>query len=136
MAISNSDDLIDSRDVIERIAELEGERDEWPGGADNETGRDSWAVNNPEESEELAALIALVEEAEGYAADWNYGEALIRRSYFEDYARQLAEDVGAWSEASGSQNWPNNHIDWAEAARELEIDYTTVDFDGVEYLIR
>ena len=27
-------------------------------------------------------------------------------------------------------------IDWAQAARELRMDYTSVDFDGVTYWIR
>jgi hypothetical protein len=114
--ISNNDDIIDSRDVIERIAELEDidDRDE-------------------DEAGDLAALLALAEEAEGYAEGWQYGEALIRDSHFEDYARELADDIGA---ISGDEAWPLTCIDWEAAAEALQQDYTSVDFDGVTYWIR
>ena len=114
-APTNSDDVIDSRDIIARIEELEGqdERDE-------------------EETAELASLKALAGEAEG-CPDWTYGETLIRDSYFEDYARELAEDIGAIPKDAG---WPAYCIDWERAASELQMDYTSVEFDGVTYWIR
>lgn len=113
--ISNSDDIIDSRDVIARIEELEDqeERDE-------------------DEQEELKALKALEEEAQGYS-DWKHGATLIRDSYFEKYAQELAEDIGAINKGD---EWPNNCIDWEWAANELKYDYTSVNFDGVEYWVR
>lgn len=114
--ITNAEDIIDSRDIIERINELSED--------DSRTA---------EETEELAALQTLAEEASGYAPDWEYGETLIRDSYFEDYARQLAEDIGA---VKDDATWPNNCIDWARATRELQSDYTAVDFAGVTYWIR
>ena len=122
--VSNSDDIIDSRDVIARLAELESLL--------------SYSEEEPEVwdddlQDELESLKALAEEAEGYAADWQYGEALIRDSYFEDYARQLAEDIGAIKDDAG---WPNSYIDWERAAEALQMDYTSVDFDGVTYWIR
>ncbi len=114
--ISNSEDVIDSREVIARIEELQStdERDE-------------------SEQEELTALEALAEEASGYAPDWQYGESLIRDSYFKEYAMQLAEDIGA---INANASWPNSCIDWDQAARELQMDYTAVEFDGVTYWIR
>ena len=117
--ISNADDLIDSRDVIARIEELE-----------------SWAEDealDDDDAAELAALKALAEEAEGYAPDWQHGETLIRDSYFEEYAEQLAYDIGAMDRNFG---WPAEHIDWKAAADALKIDYTSVEFDGVAYWIR
>jgi len=33
-------------------------------------------------------------------------------------------------------SWPNNCIDWDEATDLLKQDYFSVDFDGVDYLIR
>ncbi len=114
--VNNSLDVIDSRDVIARIEELEAdeERDE----ADNE---------------ELAALKALADEAAGYAADWEHGETLIRDSYFKEYAMELADDIGA---VPREYSWPASCIDWDQAARELQMDYTSVDFDGVTYWVR
>jgi antirestriction protein len=38
----------------------------------------------------------------------------------EDFAQQLAEDIGAVTEGL---TWPNNCIDWKHAARELMYDY-------------
>jgi len=111
--ISNSEDLIDSRDIIARIEWLENDPD-------------------PDEEEELETLKDLQKQCEGYS-DWEYGEALIRDSYFVEYAQDLAEDIGAIDRNS---NWPNNCIDWERAARELQMDYTCVDFDGIDYWIR
>ncbi len=138
--------VIDSRDIIARIAELEAARDD-------AAERYRWAINayeaesDPENSApnltdfqmdeddtaELAALLALEADAEGYADDWRYGVTLIRDSYFEDYARELAEEIGAMDP---NASWPLTCIDWAEAARQLQQDYTAVEFDGVTYWVR
>jgi hypothetical protein len=115
--IHNRLDVIDSRDVIERIEFL------------NELGED----RDYEDDAELVALDGLEADASGYADDWEYGEALIRFSYFEDYAREIAEDCGMFDSTA---TWPMNCIDWEQAAGELAMDYTAVDFGGVEYLIR
>lgn len=127
--ISKYDDVIDSRDVIARIEELQEERDTFQAGADNVA---RWSLYFPTEAAELAALEALAEEASG-SPDWQYGETLIRDSYFKDYAQELAEDCGMLKEG---QSWPNNCIDWDQAARELQMDYTSVELDGVDYWIR
>ena len=133
---TNTDDIIDSRDIIARIEELEDERDSWSvDGNDEPTeeqARDAWAADNPDGAEELRILTALAEEASG-SPDWKYGETLIRAGYFTEYAQQLAEDIGAMPK---DLQWPCNYIDWDQAARELKHDYFAVDFDGVEYLIR
>ena len=89
--------------------------------------------DNDSDGQELKALQALAEQAEGYAGDWQHGAALIRDSYFEDYARQFAEDIGAVKDDAG---WPNTCIDWKQAAEELQQDYTSVEFDGVTYWVR
>jgi hypothetical protein len=89
-------------------------------------------VGESENSRELRALISLKEEGEG-CGDWRYGEALIRESYFVEYAKQLAEDIGA---ISGKETWPLACLDWEQAADELKQDYTELDFDGVSYYIR
>ena len=145
--ICNTDDVIDSRDVIARIEELEGERDSFEIDAeildepdtignvesDTDASRVEWAIQNEDDAKELKTLNELAEEAEDYASDWRYGETLIRDSYFEDYARQLAEDIGAIKE---NASWPNNYIDWEAASEALKLDYTSVEFDGVTYWVR
>ena len=111
--LTNREDIIDSRDVIARIDALEGTEDE-------------------DEQAELAALKALAEEGEG-SPDWTFGETLIRDSYFQRYAQELAEDCGMLKD---SNEWPGRCIDWEQAADELKQDYMEVDFDGVTYWIR
>jgi antirestriction protein len=119
--ITNAEDVIDSRDVIARIAYLE------------EASEDLTLPLDEDERAELEALRSLAKEAADYAPDWEYGETLVRESYFEDYARDFADDIGA---ITPDTSWPMNCIDWEQAARELAMDYTHVDFDGVTYLIR
>ena len=119
--ITNSQDYIDSREIIARIEELEN------------------ATVNFGQVEELQHLKALTEEAEGYyvrigyPSEWSYGVTLIREDCFEDYARELAEDIGAISKDT---SWPATCIDWEQAANELKMDYTEVDFNGVSYYVR
>lgn len=123
--ISNMDDVIDSRDIIERLTELA----EQYVASQNDGGEPL----TDDEKHELDTLKALADEAEDYAEDWEYGETLIRDSYFKDYAQELAEDIGAIPD---DVRWPMTCIDWDQAARELQQDYTAVDFDGVTYWVR
>lgn len=133
--IDNSADVLDIRDVIERIEELREQRD----AAEEEAseGHAAWDFGQ-EERDELAALESFAAEFKGYGGDhqWEgdwYPVTLVRDSYFEDYAQELAEDIGAInSEAS----WPIYCIDWERAARDLQMDYTSGDFDGITYWAR
>ena len=124
--ITNSQGIIDSRDIIARIEELEGN-----GVIPLDQLNQEAEVKDVEEAEELQHLKALAEEAD--SSEWSFGVMLIRESYFEDYAREFAEDIGAIEKDS---QWPAYCIDWEWAARELRMDYTEVDFDGVAYLFR
>jgi hypothetical protein len=62
-----------------------------------------------------------------------HGGSLIHESNFEDYARQLAEDIGA---IDRNASWPLHCIDWRQAAEELKQEYTCVTFDGEDYFHR
>lgn len=126
MAISNSDDIIDSREVIARIKELEAERE----ASDDP---EAWEQSGSPEADELVVLTGLAEEGESATSDWPYGAALIRDSYFKTYAQELSDDING---ARGLAVRPFNCIDWDEAARELQMDYTAVEFDGVTYWTR
>lgn len=149
--------IIDSRDIIARIEELQDERETLKDELEEATDcvkshhNDELDENgtytehdeyrrckqelldwDEENKVELDELLALVEQAEGYG-DWSHGETLILESYFEDYAKELAEDIGSINKDA---TWPNNHIDWEAAADELKQDYTEVDFGGETYLMR
>lgn len=130
MAIEHGDalDLRDLADVARNaIAELEEDYD------------------NEEASSDLNTLVALANDVtmrqvtrDSVADDLNehgnsYEPTLIAESHFEDYARELAEDIGAIDK---NASWPLNRIDWEAAAEDLKADYTEVVFDGRTYFIR
>lgn len=122
MSLDNYQDVIDSRDVIARIEELES------------LVNDEDSPLDDDETDELKLLQSLAEDASG-SPDWVYGETLIRDSYFAEYAQELAEDCGYLDQA-GSDRWPFTCIDWEKAARELQQDYYLVNFGSTEYWIR
>lgn len=111
-------DYIDSRDLLDRLNELEG-------------------YDEPDdiEQEELTKLRAICEEGLGMFGDWEHGENLIPEDQFTDYAQELAEETGAISSSSDAQ-WPLYCIDWERAARDLRMDYSEIDIDGTTYLGR
>lgn len=136
-----SDNVIDVRNIIERVEELESNRDENVSGAPDDTETpdpEGWPAAFPEDAAELKLLTELLAELAGYGGDeqWRgnwYPLTLIRDTYFTEYAQELAEDCGMVREGA---TWPNNCIDWDEAARQLKQDYSTVDVDGTEYFYR
>jgi DNA repair exonuclease SbcCD ATPase subunit len=169
--ITNDQDIIDSRDIIERIEELESElealreavaeaQEAFSNIDDREDGTVSeeqqaydlnealQAVNDAQREltewfdssakGELDILKALAEEAEAESSDWQYGEQLIRKSYFVDYITETIHDCYELPKEFNSGNWPFRHMtfDYEAAANEAEQDYASIDFDGVEYLIR
>lgn len=124
-SITNAEDVIDSRDVIERIEELQAQCEDF-------ASREAWAEECPDEAEELEVLAAFASDAADYAPDWNYGTTLIRESYFKDYCQELVEDIGDLPEGIPSYVV----VDWEATARNLKVDYTEVSFGGVTYFVR
>ena len=107
-----TDKILDSREIEERIDELEGQEDK-----------------DDDETAELAALTAFREEVSQYSNEWPHGVGLIRDDHFEDYAQETAEEMGDMK----TSQWPYNCIDWARAARELQYDYSSSDLMGETY---
>ena len=130
--ISNTDNTIDSRDVIARIEELEAERVaiESPDSVFIETKRLVEEFDNSEEGQELIALIALAEQGEDYAPDWKYGAQLIHEDYFEEAMDEMVADCYTLPEDLPS--WMTITYDYDA----LKQDYTAIDFDGQTYYIR
>ena len=117
MEISNTQDVIDSRDVIKRIEELE-----------------DFEELDDDEKEELEALRKLAKDGENYAPDWFHGAGLIHEDYFTEYCEELCKDIG---DIPQELPWYiTNHIDWDGVADEIKADYTEVDFDGATYFVR
>ena len=118
-------DRLDSRDLLDRLEELEATQDEI-GFQRDDSGDDMQA--------ELDMLRALRDETEGYADDsWRDGVFFVADWDFENYAQELAEDIGALPKDAG---WPTYCIDWDAAARDLRMDYTSCEIDGNTYWYR
>ena len=116
-----SADIIDVRDIIARVEELEEGK--------------HLTVPELEELDDLKAILSDLQGLGGdeqWRGDW-YPVTLIRESYFRDYAEELADDIGAIPKDA---QWPMNCIDWEQAARELRYDYSGVDIDGATYWTR
>ena len=176
-AIDNSQDSIDSRDVIERVEELVAERDalieavneateafnaaeeardeadkaasEQSDTANEEkaelaqelfdeasdtlndavTSLNEWN-NESDEGKELVLLLKLAEEGSNASPDWEYGSQLIRESYFEQAMDEMVADC--YELPKDLPFWMNITYDYDA----LKQDYTSVDFDGVEYYVR
>ena len=118
------DNIIDSRDLIAALDSY----DEVVSDDETYTAEEREEIRA--EYEELAEEVRSMEDC---SADWHHGATLIHEDYFEEYAQQLAEDISA---ISGDETWPANCIDWERAARELQTDYTSVEFGGTTYWVR
>ena len=62
-----------------------------------------------------------------------YGAEMIDGDYFQDYAQEMAEEIGA---ISRDAQWPLSFIDWEKAADALAMDYCEEDIDGHTYYVR
>lgn len=152
--IEAGDDYIDSRELIKRMEELQSEREsladalkELQDEAANidDDGKDEHdeAIANAEQEledwdsdngDELKALESANEQGDGYG-DWQSGENMIHENKWEEYAQELADDLGLY-DSRKAMPWPLNCIDWEQAAEELKADYHEIDFDGHTYYIR
>ena len=150
-------EVIDSRELIERLEELESDRSDLEQELEDrqeaheaavKAGNTSAALSAGEEVqeaaddivewdddnlEELEVLREANEQGENEVSDWRHGETLIAEWHFTAYAMELAYDIGA---VQGDERWPLNHIDWESAADELLHDYTNIDIGGETYLVR
>lgn len=109
-------------ELAEELAELrERVADHLAGDEDSELDLD--------EQERYLALRRL----EMQLSDISEWDGLILANDFEEYARELAEDLDM---IPSDYSWPASHIDWEEAARHLAMDYTLVTFQGDDYYTR
>ena len=129
-----SADIIDVRDIIDRVEELESSIQDY----ENEDGDLELHDEHISQKEELEELRGVLSELAGYGGDeefegdWYPGQ-LIAESYFQEYAQDLAEDCGM---VDTSARWPMTCIDWKQAACELQMDYTYILIHGSTYWYR
>jgi hypothetical protein len=85
------------------------------------------------EIDRLADLQALEDQLYTDMSSYAHNEScLVPESEFQDYAQELANDIGMVD--TDSAIYP--YVDWERWADALKQDYTSVDFDGNTYLIR
>lgn len=135
--VFNLEDIFDSRDVIKRINEL---KEEWAEVTEEESAddyalsEDDWSVGLGEDgAAEIVALLELAARPESELSGWDYGVTFIADHYFIEYAKELAEDIGAIDREA---SWPAYHIDWEAAAEDLKMDYSQYEFNGEIYWAR
>jgi len=136
----NTDDTIDSRDVIARLEELQSEKDDLtlavtdldPQEEPEELAEavTALAVWEDDNGEEYEALKVLNEEGEECSSDWRYGELLIRESYFEQAMDEMVSEC--YELPKDLPFWMTITYDY-DALRQ---DYTELDFGGVAYFVR
>lgn len=81
-----------------------------------------------DEQDELTELEALSEEV----SEWSSGNQLIPEDDFEDYCKELCEDIG-----DIPRDFPSYIvIDWESTAQNLKADYSEIEYQGTTYLYR
>ena len=115
-------EYIDSRDVIERIEDLESADEENPLTA--------------MDAEELESLRELADNCSS-SPDWEHGETLIRHDAFTDYIKELINDCYEMPKDITSGKWPWTHMqmDYEGAAEEAKQDYIEINWRDT-YFIR
>jgi hypothetical protein len=83
---------------------------------------------------ELEDVIEFCDELENYCPDFNYGIPIIHSSYFEDYARELCEEVEP--SLRDLPYYIESNINWRGVADDISVDYTEVNFQGSYYFAR
>ena len=144
--------ILDTRDLQDRLEELQGlkealeearsnveelladdaseKTETWE--ADLDDARDSLERAETEftsdEQDELAELETLADEV----SEWTGGNQLIPEDDFEDYCKELCEDIG-----DIPHDFPSYIvIDWEATAQNLKADYSEIEYQGTTYLYR
>ena len=114
--ITGGEDILDPRDIAERLKYLTRERDRLESSQLDEFLED-----------EIDALQEVVDEG--------IDDTLVHEDYFQKYAEELAVDIGAIDHRPRDR-WPYTCIDWEQAAEELKQDYSVIDIRGGTYYYR
>ena len=135
----NHADIVNIRDLQDRVSELETERDEFIAETCESAGVDEdhddyamlceetaavWETQQPD-GEEYAKLMDIIEEVG--SADY-----LVNESYFVDYTKEMLEDCG---EIPRKMPW-YIAIDWEQTANNVKADYSEIEIDGHTYFYR
>ncbi len=142
-----SKNILDSRNLEERFNELLAEYQEWLTNLSPEDKQEiaekwgdefsslteddkleEWQLSTDEGEEHKQ--ISLLKDEQIY--DWDNGVTFVKDSYFETFAEDEADQLGLVE----NKQWPYDCIDWEKAANRLQMDYSSVEFDGETYWYR
>lgn len=101
-------DTLDSREIQARIEWLETEIEALDAEIGDNPHPDDFVAEREELTEHIDELDMLVEFRESLHADgeWKWGITFIRDHYFEEFAKEYAEDTGVLD----CYAWPMRHI--------------------------
>ena len=125
-AVTTAREELDEAGIPKGTPRDEVPEEKWPLIEALDDATEAFSDDEKSELDELETL-------ENEISDFMHGETMIPENDSEDYARQFAEDIGA---ISGDERWPATCIDWERAARELAMDYSTVEYQGDSYYVR
>ena len=115
-------DIITPENIDEVVKDLEDEIE-----ALEDQGDENLTADEIETlTEDLNQLTAFRDDVRSYSAYSN----LISEHYFEEFAKDMANDLDL---ISSDTTWPFTCIDWDQATRELQQDYTAIEFQGVTF---
>jgi len=114
--VDNTQETLDSRDIQERIDELQ-EIDQ--------------AKIEEYETEELNHLLK-IKESVGDDESWGFGITFIRDSYFEEDSEEFAYGCGDVDR----NGMIASYVNWEEFADSRKMDFESIEFDGIEYWYR
>ena len=131
---TTTQDIIDSRDIVEYISEQTDHIEELREDAEDDDEMVAMEIDSIEK--EIAMWQDFIEEAEQYTGDKaSDGFQCINENHFTQYAEELAEECG-YIDRNKTMDWPFCHIDWEAAAEALKIDYTEIEIDGETFYVR
>lgn len=81
---------------------------------------------------ENSGIMREIEDAMEEIGEWQYGEVLIHENYWIDYVEDMLNDLGYLNTKDA---W-FIEIDWEKTARNVAMDYITVELDGHTYYAR
>lgn len=129
----------DRQHIIDQLDEQESEAEDYTGGGIDDLHVLAYHVNaikdelkawdESDDGEEYRKLKAFWDQISGYGGrDLD----LICDDYFETYARETAEEI----HGTTMGEWPFGSIEWAQACRDLQQDYSIVEFGTTTYWYR
>lgn len=132
----NTNEVIDTRDIVELITEVEDkiaelESDIESIGGDEETKLEHLESELESYQSDLEILENIKDEV---GSEFEYGETLIRDNYFTYYQKEMLIDCGMLPKDLPS--FIENNIDWDAVADDLKVDYSEIDIEGETYWFR